>query len=122
MRRCELVPRSRTAAPTGHQQPWLRAPNLYRLEHGGRTSRARLRLCGAPGPGGTQRLSRSLHARRFDSLTALVVAGVLLASALYGLAAERWWSRALWQKPAPDPWRQMLALGPAARALLPTSA
>jgi len=59
---------------------------------------------------GTRRPSRSLHARRFDSLTALVV------------AAERWWSRALWQKPASDPWRQMLALGPAARALLPTSA
>ena len=55
--------------------------------------------------------------RRFDSLVALVVAGVLLASALYALAVERWWLAAFWA-PRPDPWRQMLALSPGARALL----
>jgi hypothetical protein len=111
-----LAPRRLTAALADNQQPWLRTPDAHRPEHAGGTPRAPATLRGARRP------SRGLHARRFDSLTALVVAGVLLASALYGLAAERWWSRALWQKPASDPWRQMLALGPAARALLPAAA
>ena len=56
--------------------------------------------------------------RRFDSLVALVVAGALLASALYALAVERWWCAVFWV-PRPDPvWRHMLAHSPGARALL----